>query len=539
MTFSAFIDFLILVGYFVFIVSFGLHQSRKKIGGHESLGEYSLGGRSIPFWAVLLSIIAAETSAATFLGVPAEGYTTRSYAFLSTGIGVILGRWLSGVFFIKKYYQYKVYSLYEYMEVRFGPLTKRATTIVFLFTRLLASGTRLYVSAIVLAVFLNLIRTEMGLPVLTAVQEWGLYAFAIIVMSGLTALYTSVGGIRAVIWTDVIQAGLMIGSALIALLVLVFKTGSVTGGSVLDSFKTVQFGAFSLGFDSGDTFLQAITKILANPYTLWSGLIAVTATTLATHGTDQDMVQRALTSKNADEGRKSLVGSGIGDIPVMLIFLTIGVLLHSFYSSQPDAKVPERTNEIFPYFIFKEMPVGLRGLMLAGIFSTAMGSLSAALNALATSYARQIYPHNAGDKSVALAKKATYGFAVLMAVVALITAAFVVYHPKSGIIPIVMGIFGYTYGSMLGIFLLASLTKKRGNDRTNTFAMVMGFIASAILSRLPNDIITLLGGTPFEYPVWLPQIAFSWRIAVGALVTFLVASLFHAEPPHKKSHHAG
>jgi Na+/proline symporter len=213
----------------------------------------------------------------------------------------------------------------------------------------------------------------------------------------------------------------------------------------------------------------------------------------------------------------------------MLLFLTIGVLLQSFYVSRPEIKVPEATNEIFPFFIFQEMPVGLRGLMLAGIFSTAMGSLSAALNALATSYARERDPNHAGEKSVARAKRATYGFAFLMALVALATAGFVVYQPKSGIIPIVIGILGYTYGAMLGIFLLASLTKSRGNDRWNTFAMVMGFIAVTIMSRLPNDIIGIFGGKPFDYPVWLPQIAFSWRIVVGAVVSFCVGALFKTE----------
>lgn len=519
-TLGAFIDFLILAGYFVFIVSFGLKQSRKSTDrAHDNLGDYSLGGRSIPFWAVLLSIIAAETSAATFLGVPAEGYTTRSYAFVSTAVGVLLGRWLSGVFFIKKYYHYKVYSLYEYMDVRFGPKTRRTTTVIFLVTRLLASGTRLYVCAIVLAVFLNLLRTQMGLPVLTSVQEWVLYAVAIVVMSALTAVYTAVGGIRAVIWTDVIQAGLMIGSATIALIVLFLKSGA-------HPFEGVNFRVLPLGFDSGDTFLQAITKILGSPYTIWSGLFAVTATTLATHGTDQDMVQRALTAKNSNEGRKSLMGSGLVDIPIMLLFLTIGVLLHSFYSSQPTTALPERTNEIFPFFIFQEMPVGLRGLMLAGVFSTGMGSLSAALNALATSFAREVDQKHTGHGAVQIAKRATYGFSFLMALVALGTAAFVVYQPKSGIIPIVIGIFGYTYGAMLGVFLLASLTKTRGNDRTNTFAMVMGFIAVAIMSRLPNDILVIFGSEPFEYPVWLPQIAFSWRIVVGAVTSFGIGALF-------------
>src|SRR6184192_2748662 len=216
--------------------------------------------------------------------------------------------------------------------------------------------------------------------------------------------------------------------------------------------------------------------MFAIEYTIFAGLIGSTFITMSTHGTDQDMVQRMLTAPDIRRSRRSLIMSGLADIPIVLTFLTIGLLLWVYYQAHPDPTLPTTPNETFCHFILYMMPVGLRGLLLAGIFATAMGSLSTALNALATSFTRDWYepyfnPEADGEESLRAVRWATVGFSILMILVASTTSYFVIVRPNVRIIQIVLGIYGYTYGSVLGIFLAGMLTKTRGNDHGNFIAM--------------------------------------------------------------------
>jgi Na+/proline symporter len=252
---------------------------------------------------------------------------------------------------------------------------------------------------------------------------------------------------------------------------------------------------------------------------------------MATHGTDQDMVQRMLTAPDVRRSRRSLIMSGLADIPIVLTFLTIGLLLWTYYQAHPDPTLPKTPNETFCHFILYEMPVGLRGLLIAGIFATAMGSLSTALNALATSFTRDWYqtyvnPESTSQQSLRAVRWATVWFAILMIIVASTTSYLVIIHPKVRIIPIVLGIFGYTYGSLLGVFLCGIFTKGRGNNVGNILAMIIGFIVVAILSGLPSNIAGLFGKTAYRQPNWLPLMEFPWWICFGTIVTFCVAILF-------------
>src|SRR5712672_2302986 len=203
------IDTAVLLLYFVVIIWIGLYMGRKE----DNLKDFALGGRAIPWWAVLASIIAAETSAATYFGAPGEGFTFRNYTYLQLALGTILARILVSYIFIKPYYDYKVYSIYEYLTARFGGATKNAASAVFMITRLLASGARLYVAAIALALAYEMISGTRP----NQTQTLWIYIGATIAIVILTAIYTTFGGIKAVIWTDLIQASIMIGSALIAL----------------------------------------------------------------------------------------------------------------------------------------------------------------------------------------------------------------------------------------------------------------------------------------------------------------------------------
>src|SRR5215468_9505076 len=523
------IDTAVLFSYFVLIISIGLYMGRKE----QTLKDYALGGRAIPWWAVLASIIAAETTASTFFGTPGEGFTFRNYTYLQLAIGTILARILVSYIFIKPYYDYKVYSIYEYLTVRFGVPTKNAASATFLFTRVLASGARLYAAAIAFVLVYEMIRGVR--PGQT--ETLFIYIGATIAVVMLTAIYTTLGGIKAVVWTDFIQASIMIGSALTALGLLYFaipggwqEIVERHGGFSVSDFITTGLNPAKSGWEKWKGMFEL-------EYTIFAGLIGSTFITMATHGTDQDMVQRMLTAPDVRRSRRSVILSGLADIPIAFTFLSIGLLLWVFYQTHQDPALPKTPNEIFCHFILYEMPVGIRGLLLAGIFATAMGSLSTAINALATSFTRDWYepyinPRATNAESLRAVRWATVGFSVVMILVAAATAYFVIIRPDKRIIPIVLGIYGYTYGSLLGVFLCGMFTKRRGNDFGNIIAMIIGFIVVAILSGLPNKLAGVVGGKLYTQPSWLPLMEFPWWICFGTIVTFSVAILFRTGREH-------
>ena len=517
------IDTCVLLLYFVIIIFIGLRMGRKE----DSLEDFALGGRQIPWWAVLASIIAAETSAGTFFGAPGEGFALRNYTYAQLAIGTILARIIVSYIFIKPYYDYKVYSIYEYLTARFGTFTKNAASAVFMATRLLASGARLYVAAIALALAYEMIAGAR--PGQT--QTLFIYVGACVAIVVVTAIYTTLGGIKAVIWTDFIQASIMMGSALVALGLLYW---SIPGGwkeIVARNGAPTASGFLATGLDPARTGWDQIKGMFEIEYTIFAALIGSTFMTMATHGTDQDMVQRMLTAPDIRRSRRSLILSGLADIPIVLTFLSIGILLWTYYQVHPDPTLPKAPNEVFCHYILYEMPVGLRGLLIAGIFATAMGSLSTALNALATSFTRDWYvtyirPGANDQQSLRAVRWATIWFSVLMIVVASATSYLVIVRPDLRIIPIVLGIYGYTYGSLLGVFLAGMLTRTRGNDRGNILAMIAGAAVVAILSDLLNNIARIFGKVAYVAPSWLPKMEFPWWIFFGTVVTFAVAVLF-------------
>jgi len=533
-----FFDGGVILAYFIIVIGIGLYKGR----GDKTMEGFAVGNRSIPWWAVLASILAAEISAATFLGAPDEGYEYRNFTYAQLAIGTILARVIVAFVFIKPYYDYRVVSIYEFLSVRFGERTKNGASAVFLITRALASGTRLYVAAVVLVLGYEMVS---GVALEPLQQVW-IYIGALTFLTAATALYTALGGIKAVVWTDVIQATVMFGSLGFAIWSLLH---TIPGGwqgamSVFHDPKDLVF--FNTGTQPNVSFLGNVRAVLETDYTIWAAIFGSTFITMATHGTDQDMVQRMLTAKNATKSRLALILSGLADLPIGLCFLTIGILLWAHYRE-------DKMSHPFAYYILHEMPPGVRGLMIAGVFATAMGSLSTALNALATSFTEDwyipyIHPEATPQHVVTAARKSTVVFSVALVVIGSITAyAAIVLHSR--VIPIVLGIFGYTYGSLLGVFLVGMLTKTRGSERGNIIAMVCGFLAVAFLSGLHNDLWNLLHPTnpaflswTALYPdgpsfkhwdiSWLPTLKFPWRITAGTLVTAIVA-LFFRTPPER------
>ncbi len=533
-----FVDACIIVVYFTAITAIGLYAGRRE----RSLKDFALGGRRVPWWAAMASIIAAETSAATFLGAPVEGYTKQSFAYVQLVFGLILGRVVVGNVFLKPYYALKVYTVYDYLHVRFGPWTRGYVSVLFLFMRTLASGTRLFIPSLVMVLAYRMMASggevQFSQQSVTTVAP---YVVAIVVLTIITCAYTAVGGIKAVIWTDVIQACLMFGGALIAIGTLLVHVGGLEAVVRAVPQLTTHEGYFLHGFEARGvaTWIAEhhltrmdvwnyVLLILASDYTLFSALIGATLANMAAFGTDQDMVQRMLTAESYQRARRSLITAAFLDLPVAAAFVFIGILLVAYYQLDPTFR-PQAAADVFGSYILNVMPVGIRGLVLAGIFATAMGSFSAALNALATSATNDWYirlvPARSEGHYVRAARVFTVVFAALMVVIAGAFAYAKVTIPDLRIIPVVLGIAGFILGPMLGVFLIGMFTKRRGSDAGNVLAISLGLVATMLIVR---------------HPLGMPEISFTWWPLAGAAIVFVVGAVFRTPDAvlHAAARHA-
>lgn len=537
------IDGLIIVVYFVAILYIGLRMGRRE----DTLHDFALGGRRVPWWAVMASIIAAETSAATFLGAPGEGYEKQSLAYVQLVFGLIIGRFIVGNVFLEPYYRYRVYTVYDYLGVRFGPATKNYVSGLFLVMRTLASGTRLFIPSLVMVLAWRLFTGGNVQYSQQSVSSVWPYLIAIIALTIVTCVYTALGGIKAVIWTDVIQACLMFGGALVAMVTLLVHVGGFEAVARAVPAMTRLDGYFITGFEphlvedwqkknniSAMNGWEYIKLILGGEYTLFSALIGITFLNMAAFGTDQDMVQRMLTAETHQKARRSLITAAFIDLPIAATFTFIGILLYVFYQQDQTHK-PEANADVFGSYILNVMPVGIRGLVLAGVFATAMGSFSAALNALATSATNDWYMPRRPGRTEAHYVQAARGFTVLFAVLMVVIAGGFAYakvtHPDIRIIPVVLGIASFMLGPMLGVFLIGMFTRSRGSDKGNMIALTIGLCATIIAGDLHvtilNGLAPLFGqATTFTRPEWLPKVSFTWFAMIGALVVFAVGVAF-------------
>ena len=528
-------DLLVIGIYFAIIVAIGVHFSTR----NRDVSEFALGGRSIPWWAVLASILASEISAGTFFGSPGEGFRSRNYTYAQLMVGYLLARLIVSAVFIPAYYRHNVVSIYEFLEMRFGPRTRRIASAVFLLTRSLASGSRLWVPTLLLLVIWD--RMNPGNPLGNWEQFWFTGA-ALVVISLLTAAYTAIGGIKAVIWTDVLQILVLFCALGFSVF---FLLGHIPGGWEGAKSHLTAAGDLRLwqweGDEPADNTWGKIKSVLETEFTVWAALFGSLFVTLATHGTDQDMVQRMLTAKDKKQSAVATILSGIADIPVTYAVLTIGILLSVYYGHVvSDANLPMAggkpdSTRVFPYFVIDVMPGGLRGLVIAGVLATTMGSLGTAMNSLATSYSRDFHfrwfktPDDDAAR-VRVIKWSTLWFTLILIGVGLATAFIKAHNPGLSIIGIILGSFGYTYGSLLGVFMVALFTRSRGSEFGNPIAMLAGFVAVAFLSNLPNDLWKMIaGGHLYTHPDWFPVIEFPWRIMAGTLVTVAVALCFKSE----------
>ena len=349
------LDLAVIVAYLVGIAAIGLRLS----GRQGTATAYFVGERDLPWWAVCFSIVATETSTLTVISVPGVAYL-GGFGFVELAIGYLLGRSLVAWILLPLYMREGFVSIYQYLCERFGGGLQALASVTFLVTRLLAEGVRLFASAIPIKLLLDAI----GAPTS--------YIVIVAVLSFITVLYTYAGGIRAVIWTDAIQMTLYVGGAVACVLVLM---GEVGWGGVSQAAGAGKFQVFNFA-----------APVLTSPFNPVAAIVGGAVFSMASHGTDQLMVQRVLACRTLGDGRRAMVGSAIVVGIQFALFSLIGALLWVHLDGKPPAALGLRSSDdLFPRFILDELPAGLSGLLIAGILSATMGSLSSALNSMANS----------------------------------------------------------------------------------------------------------------------------------------------------------
>src|ERR1700733_10570902 len=460
------LDLAIIALYLVGITLFGL-RFRKR---HRSLRDYFLAGRDIPWWAIALSIVAAETSTLTIISIPGLAYDTN-LTFLQVVMGYLVGRVVICVVLLPHYFRGDLYTAYELIERRFGRGLRSLTAGLFLSTRAAAEGVRIYAVSIVVGIALG--TGEIA---------------SIAMITALTLIYTFEGGLAAVIWTDVVQTVIYVGGTLVGVFTILHLIPSGWDsaqaiGAGLNKFQVFDFSFFSL----------------AKPYTIWAGIIGGAFLTTASHGTDQLIVQRLLAARNQRQSVLALLSSGVAILFQFGLFLFVGVMLFAYY------RVPSaafgRADRIYPTFIVTKMPHGISGLLIAAILAAAMSNLSAALNSLSSSSMMDFYfrfkTELSETKRLRLARFATVLWALVLFALAVLAL-----HRVGRVVEVGLQIASIAYGALLGVFLLGVLTN--GANQNGALAgMICGLATELYLWRMT-------------------RVAFTWWVAIGTSVTFLV-----------------
>jgi SSS family transporter len=469
------IDLAVIVIYVVGCTALGAWMGARASG----LKGYFLGESNIPAWAVMVSIVATETSTATFLSVPGVAYK-GDCTFLQLPLGYILGRILVATLLLPSYFRGEIFTAYQVLERRFGGATRTTASILFLVTRTLADGLRLFLAAKVLEIIT-------GWPISGAILALGLTTIA----------YTYLGGMKAVIWTDVIQFAIYITGALIALYILV---GMLPGGMEELLGRAQAAHKFRM-------FNFSLT--LKEPFTFWAGLVGGMVLNTATHGADQMMVQRYLSARSRGQATGALLASGFVILAQFALFLFIGVSLYVFYQDYAPRLAPDggtlKPDEVFAYFIVHYLPAGgILGLVVAALFSAAMGTLSGSLNASASTTVNDLYrplvPNADEGQLLRLSRTLTAGFGALqMAVAAGATRL------EDSVVNNALRIASFTTGLVLGLFLLGILTRKVGQS-----AALVGLLS---------------GLAAVSAVAYTGLVAWPWYALVGSCTVFLAGNV--------------
>ena len=461
------LDLVVLIAYLVGVTAWGAWLGRGQTGGTD----YFLGSRSLPWVAVMLSVVATETSTLTFLSVPGVSYA-GSLVFLQLTLGYLVGRILVSTFFLPAYYAGSLTTAYALLEGRFGLGARRFTSAIFMVTRLLADSVRLFATAIPLAL----------------ITGWP-YPVSIVVIGILTVIYTYFGGIKAVVWVDAVQMGLYLFGAVVAIVAIQMLVPSGWADVLSSAGNEGKLQLLDLSLDPNI------------PYTLFAGLFGGAVFTMASHGTDQLIVQRLLTCTDKRSAQKALVGSGFVVILQFALFLMVGLGLWAFYQGRPF----ESTDEIFATFIVQQLPPGLTGLLIAGVFAAAMSSLSSSINSLASATAYDYWAPMVGaredeERILRAGKVFTLVWAALLIAGAIL---FIPLSQGTSAVEVALGIASLVYGGLLGAFALGVFTKRPGQT-----AAIVGVVVGIGTVTLFRD-----------------AMAWPWYVLVGSTVTFIAGSI--------------
>ena len=462
------LDLVILLAYMAGVVALGTWVGRAT----RSAADFMLGGRDLPWWVILFSIVATETSTVTFLSIPGFAFG-QNMTWLQIAIGFLIGRFVVSFLLLPQYFKGNFFTAYEVLDQRFGGATKQAASLMFIVTRTLADGLRLFLSAIVL-------QEMTGIPMYWAVTVIGVA----------TIIYTYFGGMRAVLWTDSLQFMVYMAGAMLAFVLL------------LNKFPGGWEQLVSVGQEAGKLRIFDFAHDWSNAYSLWAGLIGGIFVTLGSHGVDQMMVQRYLSARNLSDARKALIASGFVVVAQFALFLLIGVGLFVFYELTPPEVAFERADRVFARFILDEIPTGVLGVLLGAIFAAAMSTLSSSLNSCATAATNDLYfplmGREAGpEQKLRVIRIFTAIFGILQIAVGIAGQWL-----KSTVVSSVLGIAAFTTGIVLGVFFLGIFT-----DRVGQKAALTGLV------------VGLVGMT---WIFFATDLAWPWFALVGSVGTFVV-----------------
>lgn len=507
------LDLAVVVGYFLVLAITGSMFSRTKV---ETSDDYFRGSRSMPSWAVAVSIVATSLSAVTFIGAPAESYG-GNLTYLATNIGMILAAIVVAAVFIPAFYRSDSSSIYELLGTRFGPAARKGASMTFLIGRVLASGARIYAGAIPASIVLFGI--ERG------VEPRNLM-LSIAVLSFVGIVYTLMGGIRSVIWSDVIQFTILIGAALCAIGLIIASINAPLG-TVLTELRS---GAA----DGGSKLtLFDLSLDLHAPFSLPACIIGFTLLGIGSYGTDQDLAQRMLTCKDAKDGSRSVIVGILLGIPSVAVFLTLGLLLWVVYqrpelTTLDGAAPPEASVTIFLHYILTQIPPGVRGLMMAGLFAAGLSSLNSAINAMSAAFISDLYEPIVSKRRaqqpsqrelVRVGRYAVVGWGIVLGIFACICIYWRAQNNET-LINFALGIMGLAYAGLVGVFFCALFTK-RGSSRSVLAALVSGFVWMLITQPF---LYNMLPAIQTESLDWFYGIHFTWKLTIGVAISFCVCA---------------
>jgi len=475
------LDIAVIVAYFIAVIVFGLLLA----GRQRDAADYFLGHRGLPWWALMFSVVATETSALTVISVP--GLASRGdLTFLQIAFGYLVGRIGVAALLLPGYFQGTQDTAYQRLEHRFGPAARRTASGVFLFTRALADCVRIFATAIPLAIITYGSPTDRALII-------GIVAIGIV-----TLVYTWVGGLRAVVWVDVIQLGVYILGGVATLVVATH----VAGGSE----------AFARAWDAGKLKAVDFSLSFAKTYTFWGGVIGGALLSAASHGTDHLIVQRLLAARNLKDAQRALIGSGVFIIAQFALFLLVGT---SLWLAGADDGVM-RSDAIYPTFVIAHLPAGLSGLVVAGILAAAMSSHASAVNSLASASTHDFYAPVTGRQDPAHLLRVGRWLTLLWTAVLVIGAIAFIGDRETPVVQLALSIASLTYGSLLGTYILGGAWR-----RAREIDVIVAIVVSVILMS-PIVLGTVLPRFPLH---WLPGLAWPWYVPLGTAVTVAVGML--------------